>query len=126
MCGQFRLDCLKQDAGIHILTHTGALGRHDMPIADIHQQTVYIGPIAAHTGFYRMDAAIVIKKYAIPISPLRQDRALTGKPAIVLQAIFFRNTQVTRYRADISTSHVGAPISLAACTALGTGEWFAT
>jgi hypothetical protein len=119
------LDHFTQAAVIHILTHAGARICHDMPVADIHQQAFDIGPIAAHTGFNRVNAAVVFEKNAVTIRPLCEYGALAGKSAVLSKALCFRDTQITRNGKDLGGAHIGTTVALAAFTALNAGEWLA-
>ena len=117
-CFDFGFDCFEQVLVIQVPAHSGAGIGHDVPVADIYQEALDERPVPAHSRFYRMYAAVLIKENAIAVRPLRQDGPASGKAAVTLSDLFLGNAQEISNRTDILTAQESSTIPFAAFTAL--------
>lgn len=67
--------------GRGVLAYSGAHGCHDVPVVEIDQDTLDIGPLPAHLGFYRMNRTDLVPEYAMAIVLLSQNRPASRQTA---------------------------------------------
>ena len=105
-----------------ILAYTGAHGCHDVPVVEIDQDTLDIGPLPAHLGFYRMDRTYLVPEYAVAIVLLSQNRSPPRQTAKLLDKPMRVDTHIARNSLDIPVGDKGTPITDTALSALRAGK----
>ncbi len=61
--------------------HSGAHGCHDVPVVEVDQKALDIGPLATQFGFYRMNRTYLIPEHAMTINLLSQNRSASRQAA---------------------------------------------
>ncbi len=108
--------------GRGIFAYTGAHGCHDVPVVEIDQDTLDIGPLSAHLGFYRMDRTCLVPEYAVAIVLLSQNRPPPRHTAKLLDKPMRVDTNIARNSPDIPVGNKGTPITDTALSTLRTGK----
>ena len=104
------------------LIHPGAHGCHDVPVVEIDQEALDIGPLAAHLGFYRMNRAYVIPEHAMAVILLSQNGSASRKAAELFDKPMRIHADIGRDSLDILVGDKGAAITDAAFSALLAGK----
>ena len=67
--------------GRGFLVYSGAHGCHDVPVVEIDQDALDVGPLPAHSGFYRMNRTYPFPEHAMAVILLSQNRLASRQAA---------------------------------------------
>lgn len=101
----------------NVYSHSGARGRHCLPVLWVYQNTLDKWPISAHPRLDRMNAAQLIPEYTITICPLSNQGSAARHLAVAFKKCVGFQTQISADHIDLAFGDIGATIPFAAIPA---------